>query len=137
MTDSGESKNFAENLVERAKQSEQEEAQGAIREDGSINWECPCIQREVVGPCGVEFRTAFSAYVEMKKEGDTKPSENFMAAIKEFNSCSVKYPEYYFSGGKDEEDEDDDLNGDDDVDDAPDLDDKSSQDDNTATPKKS
>ena len=57
---------------------------GAIRDDGTINWECPCIQREVVGPCGVEFRTAFSAYVDMKNEGQSKPSDNFMSAIKRF-----------------------------------------------------
>ena len=89
---------------------------GAIRDDGTINWECPCIQREVVGPCGVEFRTAFSAYVDMKNEGQTKPSDTFMTAIKSFNTCAGKFPEYYMPRLKDDTDNDDDDFNDDNLD---------------------
>ena len=36
--------------------------QGLITESGEINWECPCLGGMAVGPCGVEFREAFSCF---------------------------------------------------------------------------
>lgn len=38
------------------------EPQGLIREDGEINWACPCLGGMPVGPCGMEFRTAFECF---------------------------------------------------------------------------
>ena len=35
---------------------------GLIAPDGSINWNCPCLGGMAVGPCGVEFRTAFECF---------------------------------------------------------------------------
>ncbi len=39
-----------------------EEATGLITKDGDINWNCPCLGGMPVGPCGVEFRDAFSCF---------------------------------------------------------------------------
>ena len=36
--------------------------QGLITESGEINWDCPCLGGMAVGPCGVEFREAFSCF---------------------------------------------------------------------------
>ena len=35
---------------------------GLIKEDGSINWNCPCLGGMAVGPCGLEFREAFECF---------------------------------------------------------------------------
>ena len=40
----------------------EEEPVSLIRRDGSINWACPCIGSMAIGPCGIEFREAFSCF---------------------------------------------------------------------------
>lgn len=43
--------------------------QGAFNpETGEINWECPCLGGMAHGPCGPEFREAFSCFVHSKEE---------------------------------------------------------------------
>lgn len=37
---------------------------GAILPDGSINWDCPCIARDLTGPCGYQMRQALACYTE-------------------------------------------------------------------------
>lgn len=38
--------------------------QGAFNpETGEINWDCPCLGGMAHGPCGEEFKTAFSCFV--------------------------------------------------------------------------
>ena len=60
----------------------------------------------------------------MKNEGQSKPSDSFMSAIKTFNACAGKFPEYYMPSSKDEDDnDDDDFNGDDNID-IPELEDE-------------
>ena len=40
------------------------EQQGAFNpETGEINWECPCLGGMAFGPCGEEFKSAFSCFV--------------------------------------------------------------------------
>lgn len=49
----------------------QEEAdqQGAFNpETGEINWDCPCLGGMAHGPCGEEFKTAFSCFVHSTEE---------------------------------------------------------------------
>jgi intermembrane space import and assembly protein 40 len=49
----------------------QEEAdqQGAFNpETGEINWDCPCLGGMAHGPCGEEFRAAFSCFVYSTEE---------------------------------------------------------------------
>lgn len=53
----------AEELEEEADQ------QGAFNpETGEINWDCPCLGGMAHGPCGEEFKTAFSCFVFSKEE---------------------------------------------------------------------
>lgn len=35
---------------------------GLIMPNGDINWNCPCLGGMATGPCGVEFRNAFSCF---------------------------------------------------------------------------
>jgi hypothetical protein len=43
--------------------------QGAFNEEtGEINWDCPCLGGMAHGPCGDEFREAFSCFVYSKEE---------------------------------------------------------------------
>lgn len=35
---------------------------GLILPNGDINWNCPCLGGMATGPCGVEFREAFSCF---------------------------------------------------------------------------
>lgn len=43
--------------------------QGAFNEEtGEINWDCPCLGGMAHGPCGEEFRNAFSCFVYSKEE---------------------------------------------------------------------
>lgn len=48
---------------------EEASQQGAFNEEtGEINWECPCLGGMAHGPCGPEFREAFSCFVFSKEE---------------------------------------------------------------------
>ena len=48
---------------------EEAEQQGAFNEEtGEINWDCPCLGGMAHGPCGEEFRNAFSCFVYSKEE---------------------------------------------------------------------
>ena len=35
---------------------------------GEINWDCPCLGGMAHGPCGEEFKTAFSCFVFSEEE---------------------------------------------------------------------
>lgn len=39
-----------------------EPASGLILPSGEINWNCPCLGGMATGPCGVEFRDAFTCF---------------------------------------------------------------------------
>lgn len=41
---------------------EDEESPGLILSSGEINWNCPCLGGMATGPCGVEFRDAFTCF---------------------------------------------------------------------------
>lgn len=43
--------------------------QGAFNpETGEINWDCPCLGGMATGPCGDEFKAAFSCFVYSQEE---------------------------------------------------------------------
>ncbi|KAF4125508.1 mitochondrial intermembrane space import and assembly protein 40 [Geosmithia morbida] len=67
--------------------------QGAFNpETGEINWDCPCLGGMAHGPCGEDFKTAFSCFVY--SEADPKG----MDCIEKFQGmqdCFRKYPDIY------------------------------------------
>ncbi len=73
----------AEPVVEAVPRQEGEEAEGVSIDDleaeagqqgafnpetGEINWDCPCLGGMAHGPCGPDFREAFSCFVYSKEE---------------------------------------------------------------------
>ncbi|KAK0641850.1 hypothetical protein B0T16DRAFT_431505 [Cercophora newfieldiana] len=69
------------------------EQQGAFNpETGEINWDCPCLGGMAHGPCGEEFKSAFSCFVYSTDE------PKGMDCIEKFQGmqdCFRKYPEIY------------------------------------------
>lgn len=82
------------NEEEKPQQDEEEGHQQAAYnpETGEINWDCPCLGGMAHGPCGEEFKAAFSCFVYSESE------PKGMDCIEKFElmrSCFRKYPEVY------------------------------------------
>jgi len=71
---------------------------GILLENGEINWSCPCLGGMPTGPCGVEFRNAFSCF--QNSEADPKGSDCYEAFLT-MQDCFTKYPTVYKPGGAD------------------------------------
>lgn len=65
---------------------------GLILSNGNINFNCPCLGGMASGPCGFEFRDAFSCFYYSKSE--TKGSE-CLEKFMEMQTCMSKYPVLY------------------------------------------
>lgn len=76
-----------------------EELVGLIKPSGEINWDCPCLQGMADGPCGEQFKAAFSCFHYSEEE--VKGSD-CVPQFRDMQICFSKYPEIY---GKDDEDE--------------------------------
>ncbi|XP_014477585.1 PREDICTED: mitochondrial intermembrane space import and assembly protein 40-B [Dinoponera quadriceps] len=77
--------------------------------NGEINWNCPCLGGMATGPCGLEFREAFSCFHFSTAE--PKGSDCY-EAFKTMQLCMSQYPALYESKGSiddlvDEDDDDD------------------------------
>lgn len=81
-----------------------EEKPGLLLPNGDINWECPCLGGMATGPCGVDFREAFSCF--HYSEAEPKGSECYDAFSK-MQECMVQYPDIYDRnrGGDDDEED--------------------------------
>ena len=84
----------------------EEELEGLIKANGEINWDCPCLQGMAYGPCGEQFKAAFSCF--HYSEADPKGAD-CIPQFRDMQECFVKYPEIY---GKDDEldEEEDSMN---------------------------
>jgi len=69
-------------------------------ETGEINWDCPCLGGMAHGPCGEEFKTAFSCFVFSKED---PKGVDCIERFRDMQTCFQKYPELY--GTEDEDDE--------------------------------
>lgn len=74
---------------------------GPILPNGDINWDCPCLGGAAHGPCGTEFRQAFSCFHYSQE--DPKGSDCF-PQFREMHVCFSKYPQLFNSKGDDDED---------------------------------
>ncbi|KAL0270285.1 UNVERIFIED_CONTAM: hypothetical protein PYX00_007748 [Menopon gallinae] len=79
---------------------EEDPQPGLILPNGEINWNCPCLGGMATGPCGLEFREAFSCY--HNSQADPKGSDCY-DAFKEMHLCMAEYPSLYM---KDEDEKD-------------------------------
>lgn len=71
---------------------EPEPSPGLILANGEINWNCPCLGGMATGPCGLEFRDAFSCF--HYSTADPKGSDCY-DAFKTMQSCMSEYPALY------------------------------------------
>lgn len=78
-------------------EEDDDEMEGLIKANGEINWDCPCLQGMAYGPCGQQFKAAFSCF--HYSEADPKGS-NCISQFRDMQECFVKYPEIY---GKDDD----------------------------------
>lgn len=75
---------------------EPEPSPGLLLDNGEINWNCPCLGGMATGPCGLEFREAFSCF--HYSTADPKGSDCY-ETFKTMQSCMVQYPALYRSKG--------------------------------------
>jgi len=68
-----------------------------ILEDGSINWDCPCLGGMATGPCGYQFREAFSCFHHSE---ETPKGADCYETFKAMSDCMSSFPALY---GSDEE----------------------------------
>jgi len=71
---------------------EEDQQPGLILPNGDINWECPCLGGMATGPCGTQFRDAFSCFHYSKAE--PKGSDCYPAFLT-MQECMSGYPELY------------------------------------------
>lgn len=76
-----------EGLEEEASQ------QGAFNEEtGEINWDCPCLGGMANGPCGEQFKAAFSCFVYSKEE---PKGVDCIEHFKTMQNCFREHPDVY------------------------------------------
>ena len=69
-----------------------DEESGLILPNGQINWNCPCLGGMASGPCGYQFREAFTCFHNSQEElkgGDCIEKFHIM------QDCMAKYPNLY------------------------------------------
>ncbi|EFX88170.1 mitochondrial intermembrane space import and assembly protein 40-B-like [Daphnia pulex] len=86
---------------------DEDEPAGLMLPNGDINWDCPCLGGMATGPCGVDFREAFSCF--HYSDAEPKGSDCF-ESFKAMQECMSNYPTLYGnddkpSGEEDEENE--------------------------------
>lgn len=67
-------------------------SEGLILPDGGINWNCPCLGGMASGPCGTQFKEAFSCFHYSKEE--VKGSE-CIDKFRSMQECMQRFPELY------------------------------------------
>ncbi|KAG8877022.1 Oxidoreductase [Serendipita sp. 405] len=76
-------------------------------ETGEINWDCPCLGGMAHGPCGPQFRVAFSCFVFSE---DEPKGINCVENFRDMQDCFRAHPEVYAEELADDGDEPTDIN---------------------------
>ncbi|ORX38557.1 hypothetical protein BD324DRAFT_621356 [Kockovaella imperatae] len=77
-------------------------SEGAFNEEtGEINWDCPCLGGMADGPCGEDFKAAFSCFVFSEAE---PKGMDCVEKFKAMQDCFREHPDVY---GEEIEDDDD------------------------------
>lgn len=101
------SENSTEPVAETGEEPEPEGQQAAYNpETGEINWDCPCLGGMAHGPCGEEFKEAFSCFIYSESE---PKGFDCIDKFKNMQDCFRKYPEIYSEEIRNEEEPADDL----------------------------
>ena len=79
-----------------AKAEEASAAGGAYDPNtGEINWDCPCLGGMAHGPCGEQFKAAFSCFVFSEAE---PKGINCVDAFRTMQDCFREHPDVYADG---------------------------------------
>lgn len=78
------------------------EEHGLILPNGDINWNCPCLGGMASGPCGEQFKSAFSCFHYSTE--DVKGSD-CVDQFRAMQECMQKYPDLYPQDEEEEEEE--------------------------------
>ncbi|KAG5639417.1 hypothetical protein H0H81_002949 [Sphagnurus paluster] len=70
---------------------------------GEINWDCPCLGGMAHGPCGLQFREAFSCFVFSEEE---PKGINCVEKFKAMQDCFREHPDVYGDEIMDDDDDD-------------------------------
>ncbi|KAF7730392.1 Oxidoreductase [Apophysomyces ossiformis] len=71
-------------------------------ETGEINWDCPCLGGMAQGPCGEQFKAAFSCFVYSEAE---PKGVDCVEKFKEMQDCFRQHPDVYGDEIDDDEEE--------------------------------
>lgn len=83
--------------------SEEQPSGGAYNPvTGEINWDCPCLGGMAHGPCGPEFREAFSCFVYSEQE---PKGIDCVEKFKAMQTCFREHPDVYGEEIMDDDDE--------------------------------
>ncbi|KAL4927265.1 coiled-coil-helix-coiled-coil-helix domain-containing protein [Aspergillus undulatus] len=84
----------SEQSLKSAEELEEEAGQQAAfnPETGEINWDCPCLGGMAYGPCGQEFRAAFSCFVYSEEE---PKGIDCIDKFKAMQDCFRAHPDVY------------------------------------------
>lgn len=75
---------------------EGEEGEGAFDPvTGQINWDCPCLGGMAHGPCGPQFREAFSCFIYSEQE---PKGIDCVEKFKNMQDCFREHPDVYGEG---------------------------------------
>jgi intermembrane space import and assembly protein 40 len=86
----------AQTDAEEAETSGDDSGGGAFNpETGEINWDCPCLGGMAQGPCGPQFREAFSCFVYSE---DEPKGINCVEKFQAMQTCFREHPDVYASG---------------------------------------
>ncbi|KAL7008012.1 mitochondrial phosphate carrier protein [Cystobasidiomycetes sp. EMM_F5] len=82
---------------------EEDASQAAFNpETGEINWDCPCLGGMAHGPCGEQFKAAFSCFVYSQEE---PKGQDCIEKFKDMQECFRAHPEAYGEADLVDEDE--------------------------------
>jgi mitochondrial intermembrane space import and assembly protein 40 len=62
---------------------------------GEINWDCPCLGGMAHGPCGMQFREAFSCFIFSEQE---PKGIDCVEKFKAMQDCFREHPDVYADG---------------------------------------
>lgn len=74
---------------------EQSTSEAFNPETGEINWDCPCLGGMAHGPCGPQFKEAFSCFVHSDKE---PKGVDCIEKFKGMQECFREHPDVYGEG---------------------------------------
>ncbi|EKM54124.1 uncharacterized protein PHACADRAFT_257746 [Phanerochaete carnosa HHB-10118-sp] len=91
-------------LAAEAEAESQEAGSGGAfnPETGEINWDCPCLGGMAHGPCGMQFREAFSCFVFSEKD---PKGIDCVEKFKAMQDCFREHPEVYADDIMDDDEE--------------------------------